>query len=108
MPNDFYGWIDPTGMFHQVDFGEHTGFAMDLTENDEEFWNWVVDKKKLPSDAKDYMVEVRGWVLIENMCGGVPILTYNLSMVTRKQIEEIMDIFNTFIREIPFFEAVNY
>ena len=70
--SDNYGWLEPDGTFHPVDWGEHQDFARKIalekgwiTEEDEVcFWGGEGDK-----------LTERGWILLHSPARGVPVVT---------------------------------
>lgn len=70
--DDNYGWLEPDGTFHPVDWGEHQDFARKLalekgwiTEEDEVcFWGGEGDK-----------LTERGWILLHSPARCVPVVT---------------------------------
>lgn len=70
-----YGWLEPSGIFHDVDFGDHEKFAANwmrdkdnLGELDENYFWWPT-----PADA----FVANGWILIHNPHYGIGKLTIN-------------------------------
>lgn len=69
---DDYGWLEPNGTFHPVEWGEHQAWAD----------KWL--QKNLPEDeyektydlymSGDYLIE-KGWVLLHNPAQGIAIPT---------------------------------
>lgn len=94
-----YGWLEPDGTFHEVDWGNHQIFAEkyireNMTEDD-----WIAAGVHLPGQFKsdnlhsfgDYLVE-RGWVLLHNPSQGIAIPTKNaVKRYTKAQKEFLYD-----------------
>lgn len=70
-----YGWLEPSGKFHAVKWGDHQKWAYEYLEskvkNDEEY-------SKLPRlyEAGDVLTK-EGWVLLHNPSQGIAIATRN-------------------------------
>lgn len=94
-----YGWLEPDGTFHEVDWGNHQEFAEkyireNMTEDD-----WIAAGVHVPGQFKsddlysfgDYLVE-RGWVLLHNPSQGIAIPTKNpVKRYSKKQQEFLYD-----------------
>lgn len=88
-----FGWLSPTGEFIASDWGEHEGSAYDiLCEKgfEDEYNEWEDRVLRL---ARDFLSEVKGWVLIHNpsMDGGY--IVTNTKPMTKKQKEFLYDYF---------------
>lgn len=88
--DDNYGWLEPDGTFHPVEFAEHQGWAYRyITESrpdlNEEFKSWA---KTVPFDgAGDFLVS-KGWVLLHNPGMGVAFVTQeDGARLTKTQME---------------------
>lgn len=91
-----FGWLSPTGKFTEADFGDHEGAAREIAERE----NWLAEYDKwrhAPGGGlrlvRDYLVEVRGYVLIHNpVLGGLgaPIVTVSKPL-TKRQREFLFD-----------------
>ena len=73
--DDDYGWLEPNGTFHPVEFGEHESWA---TDHVAEFYGDEHEEKqqearKYISDG-DFLTD-RGWVLLHNPSQGIAIPT---------------------------------
>lgn len=89
-----FGWLSPTGEFVVSDWGEHEGSAFDiLCEKgfEDEYDEW--DGHEELRLARDFLCEVKGWVLIHNpgMDGGY--IVTNIKPMTKKQKEFLYDYF---------------
>lgn len=89
-----FGWLSPTGEFIVSDWGEHEGSAYLLIctrgfEDEYDEWDGH-DGLRL---ARDYLCEVKGWVLIHNpsLSGGY--IVTNIKPITKKQKEFLYDYF---------------
>ncbi len=66
-----YGWLEPNGTFHGVEWGEHTKWADDwLCENLTEDEYEKVEEEYYLSSGGDALVD-RGWVLLHNPSHGI-------------------------------------
>lgn len=79
-----YGWLEPSGEFHPVEWGEHQKWARALLR--EEVGGRYLD---MSDQARNYPGDVlveRGWVLLHNPAMGVPVVTTTrrLTMAQRK------------------------
>lgn len=66
-----YGWLEPDGTFHEVEWGEHTKWADDYMREH------MTDDEWLESEfynSGDYLTQ-RGWVLLHNPAQGIAIPT---------------------------------
>lgn len=77
-----YGWLNPSGKFYPVDFGDHQKWARDFLREE------AGGKYRNMSDmARDYPGDVlaeRGWVLLHNPAMGIPRVT-NMKDLTKAQ-----------------------
>lgn len=85
-----YGWLEPSGKFHAVKWGDHQKWAYEYLEskvkNDEEY-------SKLPRlyEAGDVLIK-EGWVLLHNPSQGIAIATKDSSKdYTKAQKEFLFD-----------------
>ena len=74
---DNYGWLEPNGIFHPVEFAEHQGWAHRyITESRldwaEDFRSW---SKTVPFDGAGDFLASKGWVLLHNPGMGVAFIT---------------------------------
>lgn len=84
-----YGWLSPSGEFKESPWGTHEGSAQEIVEKNgwnKEFRSWDVRDKDNPRLARDFLVQVKGYVLIDNPIPlvGRPKATYE-SRLTKKQ-----------------------
>ena len=73
--DDDYGWLEPNGTFHPVEFGEHESWAKDHVA---EFYRDEHEEKR--KEARKYILygdflTDRGWVLLHNPSQGIAIPT---------------------------------
>lgn len=84
--DDDYGWLEPDGTFHPVEWGEHEAWA----------GNWVL--KNVPEDVAvdiwecgDYLAK-QGWALLHNPTMGIAeVTTYGRNELTQKQKDFLFD-----------------
>lgn len=96
VPGVPFGWLPPAGKFIEADFGDHERAAREIA--DYEKWLDEYDKwRHAPGGGlrlvRDYLVEVRGYVLIHNPAlGGLgaPIVTKSKPL-TKRQREFLFD-----------------
>ena len=91
-----YGWLSPTGEFTESDWGTHEDAAQEIVNKkgfEEEYrkWNKYQEEKYKDVNSKrialhrDFLVEVKGYVIIHNPCLiGNYIVTY-VKDLTKKQ-----------------------
>lgn len=70
--DDNYGWLEPNGTFHPVDWGEHQDFARNMAI--EKGWITEDDEICLWGGEGDRLTE-RGWILLHSPARGVPVVT---------------------------------
>lgn len=68
---DDYGWLEPSGKFHPVEWGEHQEWAGKWMQEHLTEEEWLEDTTNY---AGDYLTE-RGWVLLHNPSQGIAIPT---------------------------------
>lgn len=88
-----YGWLEPDGTFHEVEWGDHQKWASDyLDKKQPEDWDEESTPVcKITHAAGDYLTE-RGWVLLHNPSQGIAIPTRNpLKKYTKAQQEFLYD-----------------
>lgn len=92
-----YGWLEPDGTFHAVDWGDHQNFAQKWLEehNPQLASDSDVDMQQKCNvgliGAGDYLVE-RGWVLLHNPSQGIAFPTKNpLKPYTKAQKDFLYD-----------------
>lgn len=65
-----YGWLEPNGKFHAVEWGEHQKWAYEYLERNSE------EKKPVLYEAGDVLTK-KGWVLLHNPTQGIAMATRN-------------------------------
>lgn len=73
-----YGWLEPDGTFHEVDWGQHQGWAEKYIRENMTEEEWLAAGVHMPGQMKtascntfgDYLVS-RGWVLLDNPAAGI-------------------------------------
>lgn len=97
---DNYGWLSPSGEFSPAEFGDHEKWAQEYIEDhnlDEEYTQWY--SKKYTEKQKfglglmgDFLVYVKGFVLLHNPAQGLAQVTSNeVKPLTKKQREFLFD-----------------
>ena len=94
-----YGWLEPDGKFHEVEWGAHQEWAQNYIEK---FYPEQAEDDEVDMQTKcnvgligagDFLVE-RGWVLLHNPSQGIAIPTKNpLKPYTKAQKEFLYDYF---------------
>ena len=68
---DNYGWLEPNGTFHPVDYADHQEFARKTAEER----GWIREFAKTEYGGiyaiGDFLVEDKGWVLLHNPGRGI-------------------------------------
>ena len=85
-----YGFIDPNGEFHRVGWGEHGEWAETYITTSgllDDFENGP-DTYSYPAD---YLVHVKGWLLLHSPSNGRPKLTAGIKPMTKAQREALYD-----------------
>lgn len=87
-----FGWLSPTGEFTEGDWGEHEQAAYDIIKkkrfNDE--WD---RHNSLIDTARDFLSDVKGYVLIHNPCGDGGYIVSHTKPLTKKQKEFLYEYF---------------
>lgn len=98
-----YGWLEPDGTFHPVEFAEHQSYACRVLKDrgwEAEFLDSLTNRH--PSDrldlhrlqSGDYLCEEKGWILLHNPNMGKPIATTSAhKRITKQQAEFLYDYF---------------
>ena len=89
-----YGWLEPSGVFHEVDFAEHQNFARDrlIDEKGGRYTALTLDEMQRPGDA----LTARGWVLLHNPAMGIARVTRDESKrLTKAQREFLFDYYQS-------------
>ncbi len=94
---DDYGWLEPSGEFHPVDWGKHQEWAENYINSNfsEEEWMKVgITKAGIISTISgfgDYLT-TKGWILLHNPAQGIAIVTKkNECRITKAQKEFLYD-----------------
>ena len=91
------GWLDNKGIFHTCRWGKHTELAYDLIE--QYGWQsnfWEDEAKNCMENARDWLVRVKGWVLLDNPYhdNHTQKIVYNpLKKRTKAQINKLLKLF---------------
>lgn len=94
-----YGWLEPNGTFHEVEWGEHQGWAEKFIRENRSEEQWLLSGIHTESQYKtacyntfgDYLVE-RGWVLLHSPSQGLAQPTRNpVKRYTKAQQEFLYD-----------------
>lgn len=86
---DDYGWLEPNGTFHAVEWGEHQSWAMDFVEKMEPNWQDKVPITQLCDYAGDYLTS-RGWILLHNPAQGIAKITKDESKPMTKAQQDFL------------------
>ena len=91
---DNYGWLEPDGTFHPVEWCDHQSFAFNiLSERGWEEEYDLFDKHGI-SHAGDFLTTRKGWVLLHNPGRGVAYVTRDESRkLTKAQREYLFGYF---------------
>jgi hypothetical protein len=88
-----WGWLYPSGKYKEADFGDHEEAAQEIIEDSgwkDEFRAW--DKTDLRL-ARDFLVEVKGFVLLHNPSGFGVTQVSSKGIYTKRQREFLYDYF---------------
>lgn len=93
-----YGFISPEGKFYAVEWGEHSEWANKYCED-----NWTIDElMKTNNKGKyigaDYLVYIKGWLLLHNAHQGEAKLEQGKPM-TKAQKETLYDYYINYGRD---------
>lgn len=96
-----YGWLEPDGTWHPVEWGEHYKWASEwLKENKpyKEFphlyWRTDVQEKRHHIDGGDVLIYSLGWVLLDSPHQGLAQMTRDTAKeLTKSQKEFLFDYF---------------
>jgi len=78
-----FGWLSPTGDFTEGDWGEHEGVALDIIKAKKFDYNF----NDLHYTARDFLSEVKGYVLIHNPAGSGNYIVSHVKPLTKRQKE---------------------
>lgn len=73
--DDNYGWLEPNGTFHPVEWCEHQQFAYNILVEREWLEEYEAFDKHGISHAGDFLTSRKGWVLLHNPGRGVAYAT---------------------------------
>lgn len=86
---DDYGWLEPNGKFHPVEWGDHQKWATEHISG--KMKSDVESQKNSPQNAGDFLM-IHGWVLLHNPAQGVGIVTKDpVRELTKAQKEFLYD-----------------
>ena len=69
--DDNYGWLEPDGTFHPVDWGEHQDFARKIALEK----GWITEDEVCLCGGEGDRLAERGWILLHSPARGVPVVT---------------------------------
>ena len=114
MTNTFdepYGFITPDGVFHPVEWGEHTEYAYRYIDNNglqDDFYKWWRDETtSVYESPTDYLVYKHGWLLLHSPGYGLTHLTHSDKEMTKAQRETLFDYYLAYGRENDAMELYN-
>lgn len=88
-----YGFIAPDGKFFSVEWACHERFAEEyIREHD--CWDSVLEHDM--HTGTDYLVYVKGWLLLHNPIQGKPFLTQGAIRMTKAQRESLFDYYTKY------------
>lgn len=83
-----YGFIAPDGVFHRVEWGEHGEWAETYINTS----GLLDDFDNSPySYPTDYLIHIKGWLLLHSPSNGRPKLTASVKPMTKAQREALYD-----------------
>ena len=96
---DDYGWLEPDGTYHPVEWGRHSEWAGEYAETHYPFKNhadmyWKTDASgnRHHYVGGDFLVYVLGWVLLDNPMQGIASPKYDETRgLSKKQKEFLFD-----------------
>lgn len=88
-----YGFITPDGTFHEVQWADHERFAGDYIRA-HDGWESILEHGV--HTGTDYLVLVKGWLLLHNPRQGKPILTSGDKPMTKAQREALFDYYTNY------------
>lgn len=97
-----YGWLEPDGTFHPVEWGEHSGWAgewlnenMPYRDNPDIYWYTDVQGERHYISNNDVLTYSLGWILLHSPFQGLAQITKDPSRnMTNDQKEFLYDYFN--------------
>ncbi len=88
-----YGFISLDGEFRPVEWGDHERYAGDYIRAHD---GWEAVLKNDTDTGTDYLVLVKGWLLLHNPQQGKPILTSGDKPMTKAQRETLFDYYTKY------------
>ena len=88
-----YGFITPDGTFHEVQWADHERFAGDYIRV-HDGWESILENDV--HTGTDYLVLVKGWLLLHNPRQGKPILTSGDKPMAKAQREVLFDYYTKY------------
>ena len=88
-----YGFIAPDGTLHEVQWADHERFAGDSIRA-HDGWESILEHGV--HTGTDYLVLVKGWLLLHNPRQGKPILTSGDKPMTKAQREALFDYYTKY------------
>lgn len=83
-----YGWLEPDGTFHEVEWAKHQEWASDYMKEHMSEEDWMNDTTEM---AGDYLTE-RGWILLHSPSQGIAQITRSpIKCYTKAQQEFLYD-----------------
>lgn len=97
--DDDYGWLEPDGTYHPVEWGHHSDWAREYADEhypfkDYAYMYWKTDAKgeRHHYVCGDFLVYVLGWVLLDNPMQGIASPKYDKTRgLSKKQKEFLFD-----------------
>lgn len=88
-----YGFIATDGTFYEVPWADHERFAGDYISAHDE-WEAILENDV--HTCTDYLVLVKGWLLLHNPMQGKPILTFGDKPMTKAQRDALFDYYTKY------------
>lgn len=96
---DDYGWLEPDGTYHPVEWGNHSEWAGEYAEthypfrsNADMYWKTDANGIRHHYVGGDFLVYVLGWVLLDNPMQGIASPKYDETRgLSKKQKEFLFD-----------------
>jgi len=80
-----FGWLSPTGIFTEADFGEHDAAAQEIIRK-KGLWNDFLDwRNERTGTSRDFLSEVAGYCLIHNPSGSGGYIVSAVKPLTKRQ-----------------------
>jgi hypothetical protein len=94
-----YGWLEPDGTYHEVDWGEHSEWAREYADEHYPFsthahmyWKTNANGEREHYVCGDFLVYCLGWVLLDNPMQGIATPKYDMAKgLTKRQKEFLYD-----------------